>query len=569
MEPTRQEAKPATTPEPEETRRRDQPSGRRPKKRDELTREQCETIVKLHRQKFGTRRIAPMVGVGRRVIRDLLTELGYLDRQKRQRAGEAAGRMSKLDPFRERIRHKVAKGLTVSRILREIRAEGYCGGRTILADFVRTQRSPLAPSKKVWKRFETGPAEELQVDWSPYRVPLGERERVVYAFAATLGYSRKTHVRFYLDERQSTLLEAHTLAFDDFGGVTHRVVYDRMATVVLGTIGAERRPLWHPRFADFARYYGFEPYLCKPADPDRKGKDERIFWYLERDFVRGSSFDSLDDLNTRVRLWLDRVANCRIHGTTRRIPDEVFAAEERDLLIKLPESRFAVCDEEMRQVGPDAVVSVRGTSYTVPARLARRSVYVRLFSEHFEVLDGRGRVAFRRAYVSEAEKGRLVIDSSHYQGLAQHSAQPGGSAARLEEAFLKRFPTLAELVDGLKLRMKNLAHIHLRALWRLAERYGDEAFAEAAARVQSCRRFDAHAVRRILERNHPLLQDDEPVSTLQAQARVLLQLGDVDGGSLDDYAHLDNSPASEQHPDPDPAQRSTQENGGGHGQAKK
>ncbi len=522
------------------------PAGRKKRrKRVEVSTRQRRTIVKLHRQKFGTRRISKKVGLGRKVVRDVLSSLGYL-----KRPGSPAGvktarktaKASKLDYFRQRIKEKVDKGLTVSRSLREIRGDGYTGGRTILADYVRTLRTPPVPRKKVWRRFETRPAEEMQIDWSPYLVPLGGRARTVHAFGAALGYSRKSHVRFYPDERQSTLLEAHTNAFDDFGGVTRRLVYDRMATVVLGTIGTEHRPLWHPRFLEFAGYYGFEPYLCQVGDADRKGKDERIFWYLERDFIRGSSFDSFQDLNARVRLWLDEVANCRVHGTTRRIPDEVWKQEERDFLIALPDSRFQTGDEEMRQVGPDAVISVRGTPYTVPASLARQKVYVRLYAEHFEVLDRRGQVAFSRRYVPEHEKGRLVIDPNHYEGVSRRSALPGGSAARLEEAFIERFPAMAELVAGIKLRMKSLAHVHLRALWRLADRYGDKVFIDAASRVQSHRRFDAHAVRRILERENPL-PPEEPNTALNASARVLVELGDVDCGSLDDYAHLDTRPA--------------------------
>lgn len=511
------------------------------RRRVALSARQRSKIVKLHRQSFGTRKIAKKLGLGRKVVRGVLAELGYLGSKSGARA-QVASRASKLEPFRERIKEKVDKGLTVSRVLREIRSEGYDGGRTILADYVRKLRVPPAPRKKAWRRFETCAGEESQFDWSPYRVPLGGRERVVYAFGATLGYSRKIHVRFYPDERQSTLLEAHTLAFDDFGGVTQRHVYDRMSTVVLGTIGAQRRVLWHPRFLDFARYYGFEPYLCKVGDPDRKGKDERIFWFLERDFIRGSSFDSFQDLNARVRLWLDEVANCRVHGTTRRVPDEVWQQEEKDLLIALPESRFQTGDEEMRQVGPDAVISVRGTPYTVPAELAHQKVCVRLYTEHFEVLDRRGMVAFSRAYVPERDKGRLVIDTSHYEGVRRRAAPPTGTAARLEDAFLARFPALADLVAGIKLHFKGLSHIHLRALWRLAARYGDDAFVQAASRAQTRRRHDAHAVRRLLERDHPL-PDEQPQTALHSAARVLAELGDVDCGSLDDYAHLDTRPS--------------------------
>ena len=143
-----------------------------------------------------------------------------------------------------------------------------------------------------------------------------------------------------------------------------------MATVVLGTVGKDRKPLWHPRFLEFTRHYGYEPYLCKVADPDRKGKDERVFLYLERDFIRGSEFHSFDDLNRKVRLWLDEVANRRVHGTTRRVPQEAWE-EERHFLIPLPESPYPAYDEQLRKVGPDSVISVRGTPYTVPAKLAQ------------------------------------------------------------------------------------------------------------------------------------------------------------------------------------------------------
>lgn len=516
-----------------------------PKKQHDLSPRQMKEIARLHKLGLGTRKIAPKVGVGRKAVRSLLQTLGYLESPATARATTSSVRPSKLDPFRDLIKEKVQKKLTNARILREIREQGYQGGLSILAEYTRTLRVQPKPAKKVWRRFETAPGEETQFDWSPYRVPVGGTMRVVHAFGATLGYSRKIHVRFYPDEREATLLEAHVHAFDDFGGVTRRGVYDRMSTVVLGTIGKDRKPLWHPRFRDFARYYGYEPYLCKVADPDRKGKDERMFLYLERDFIRGAEFDSFDDLNAKVRLWLDEVANCRVHGTTRKVPDEAWQ-QERPFLIALPDSRYPAYDEELRKVGPDAVISVRGTPYTVPARLAHQTVGVHLYSEHFEVTDPKGEVAFSRRYVPPAERGRLVIDPMHYESVRQRGPLPGGSVAALEDALLTRFPELEALCAGIRLRMKSLAHVHLRALWRLADRYGDAPFAEAAARAQTYHRFDAQAVRRILEHDHPL-PEQEPEAPLSAAARVLMTLGNVDGGSLDDYAHLDSDSVT---PDP-------------------
>ena len=495
-----------------------------------LSPQERQQILDLRQHRYGTREIARRIGRDRKTVRRVLDEEGLLDLPSPQRD------TSKLDPFRELIQGKVKVRLTITRILREIRAAGYSGGRTILAQYIRTIRAPLAPSRPVKRRFETRAGEEMQADWAVYTVPIAGLAVRVHALMCQLAYSRKIHAHFYRNERQPTLLEGLTYAFSAFQGVTTRVVFDNMATVVLGRLGANGRPIWHPRFLEFAHYYGFEPFACRVRHPDRKGKTERVLDFLEKDVVRGSSFSSFDDLNERVTSWVDTVANRRVHGTTRMVPDEAWLSE-RDFLIRLPEVRFAVHQDEVRKIGDDATISIAGTLYTVPERLGKHSAAVRLYAEHFEVLDPSGRIAFSRRYVDPDEKGRLQIDPSHYVPLPQ--PPPGGPATRIDDAFLKRFPSLAGLVQGLAQRMKSLAPIHLRALWRLADLYGEEAFLLAANRALEYRRFNAEAVRRILEREHPLPENPPPILPLSASARAHALLDEVDPGSLDGYHDLD------------------------------
>ncbi len=333
-----------------------------------ITADQRHQITKLRKVGYGMRKIAARVGCDRKSVRKVLQEEGLSEAPPPQ---PRQSTRSKLDGFKETIKELAEKGLKTPRILREIRETGYTGGRTIVHEYASQFRPPRA-AKKVRRRFETRPGEEMQIDWSPYRVPIAGTVRTVHAFCALLHHSRKAHVRFYENERQSTLLEAHVHAFDDFGGVTQKVVYDRMATVVLGRIVKSGKPIWHPRFLDFASHYGYEPVLCKVADPDRKGGVESIFGYLEPDFVTASSFDSLDEMNARVRRWLDEVANTRVHGTTGNIPDEVWQVE-RGLLTALPDAHFATFDEELREVNEDTTVWVSGTSYTVPWQLANKT----------------------------------------------------------------------------------------------------------------------------------------------------------------------------------------------------
>lgn len=537
---------PAPSPPPSPSTRAARKKGRTPGRPvTEIATDDRKEIARLS-PFYGSRRIAKRTGLGRKLVERVLEE------EKLRAAIDSPplpGGPSprKLDAYLGAIEERVRKDLTTTRTLREITALGYEGGRTILAEHVRELRTRLTLPPKtppVKRRFETGPAVEMQVDWSPYHIPIAGKMVKVHALGCLLCFSRKLYLRFYRDERQSTLLEGLASAFEYFQGVSHRMVVDNMATAVLGRIGADRKPLWHPRFLDFLASYGCDAFACKVKDPDRKGKKEKSFRLVWDDFLKGVEFASWEDLDERRRTWLEEtpdVGNLRVHGTTRRVPNEAWREEEQPLLIRLPSERFPVHEEAARIVDRDATLSIRGTRYTVPSNLASRSVAVRLYAEHFEVLDPQGRTAFSRTYATDQNKGKLIIDPTHYASLPRRPAGDGGSGDRLDEAFVRRFPSLSPLADGLKLRMKSLAHVHFRSLLRSCERYGQEAFLAAATRAQGYRRFDAGAVERILERADPL-PDGDHIAPLSGAGPVVL--GEVEVPSLDAYAHLDREKAS-------------------------
>jgi hypothetical protein len=370
----------------------------------------------------------------------------------------------------------------------------------------------------------------------------------VHALGVLLCASRKLWLHFYRHERQPILLEGLASAFQYFGGCALRCVFDNLATAVLGRYGPDRKVIWHPTFLDFTRHYGFDPFACEVKDPDRKGKQEKSFRLVEDDFLKGSEFDSVDELNQRLMVWLDQTpetANQRVHGTTGVVPNLAWETE-RKLLIPLPDERFPVYEQVIREVDQDATVSIAGKCYVAPSSFARRrSVAVRLYAEHFELLDVQGQVGFSRRYAPETDPRKLIIDET---AQATRKRRPRGDGKRLVDAFAKRFPKLIPFLTGLQLRMKGLAPVHVRALLRLSERYGEHAFHQAVSRAQEYRRFDAHAVERILEREAIPL-DNEPLAPLGGIGAVLL--GDLDPGSLDSYAHLDSAAPTRDEDDPE------------------
>ena len=306
------------------------------------------------------------------------------------------------------------------------------------------------------RRFETDPGKEMQVDWSPFRLKIGGKLLLVHALTVILCYCRKLFLVFFRDERQHTLLEGLARAFEYFEGCAIDLVLDNMSTAVLGRWGPDRKPIWHPSFLDFARHYAINPFPCAVRDPDRKGKIEKPFRLVFDDFLKEKSFRSWDDLEKEASYWLDqdttnKTGNLRTHGTTGQVPSVAYLSE-RDFLIRLPRERFPVHEDVLRIVDNDCTLSVHERRYSVPSSLANRTVPVRLFAHHFEVVDPNGRVAFRL-------RGPRREAQAHHRSHALRRLPRRPKGAHNPErltSFLRRFPTLATFVDG-SLKMKTLA----------------------------------------------------------------------------------------------------------------
>jgi hypothetical protein len=122
------------------------------------------------------------------------------------------------------------------------------------------------------------------------------------------------------------------------------------------------------------------------------------------------------------------------------------------------------------------------------------------------------------------------------------------SRSAQEARFLARFPAAAAFLDGLKHRMTTLTPIHLHALARLADLYGEAAVRAALAVATAYRNFNARAIERILVRAHPTVVPEPVVGPVALRPEALGALDDVDPGSPQDYT-LDSMPPTGGSPD--------------------
>ena len=391
-----------------------------------LSKEDYLVIKTLHKRGVYQKDIAAEVGVHPKTVSRALKR-GDAPRRREHHRG------SKLDPYKPKIDRLLAEGVwNAVVILREIQAEGYDGGLTILRDYIRPKR-PLRPGRAT-VRFETEPGQQLQSDWGEIRVKIGGQPTKVFFIVNLLGYSRRFH--FWCTDSQDAehTYEGLIRSFEYFGGVPEEVLVDNQKSAVLKASG-RGKPLFNPRFLDLAGHYGFTPRACRPYRARTKGKDERMVGYIKGHFfVRYRAFESWAHLNRLVAGWLVEEADRRRHGTVREVVAERFE-RERPFLKPLPAQRYDTAYLEVRKVAWDAYIEVRGNRYSVPANLVGQTVTVRIG------LDGSLRVYRQDELVA---RHRLQSARQGWATVPEHHAPLWQEALQVEERSLAVYEEAAQ-----------------------------------------------------------------------------------------------------------------------------
>lgn len=327
--------------------------------------------------------------------------------------GRRGARGSKLDPFKAQVDQLLSEGVwNAVVLLRELQAQGYTGGISILRDYVRPKRV-LRPSRAT-VRFETPPGQQLQSDWGSCRTRLAGEGRAVQFIVNQLAYSRRFH--FWCTDSQDAehTYEGLIRSFEYLGGVPHEVLVDNQKAAVLSH--PAQGPLrFNERFLDLAAHYGFQPRACRPYRARTKGKDERMVHYIKHHFfVRYRQFDSWAHLNQLAEQWLRDEADQRVQSTVKEVVAVRFE-QERSALGPLPPQRYDTAYRETRRVGWDGYVDVRGNRYSVPSALVGRTVTVYIgLDERLRIYDGTQMVA-QHTLQTSAAGWRTVAE--HHQPL--------------------------------------------------------------------------------------------------------------------------------------------------------
>ena len=408
--------------------------------------------------------------------------------QESYRPRETPRRPSKLDPYLGRLSRWLAEfPYTSAKLLQKLREEGYTGGYSILKERIAKLRPPRT-EPRLTLAFE--PGECAQVDWGcAGHLMTGCVRRRLSFFVMVLCYSRKLYVEFTLAERQEQFLACHQNAFLYFNGVPRRIMVDNLKSAVLSHPRGQPA-VYHPRYLDFAAHYGFQVRACNVRAAHEKGRVENAVGYIKGNFLPGLEFTSLSAVQTAARHWMETVANRRLHATTRRPPEEMFA-EER--LLPLPERPYD-CGFEREAVASSLFrVHFDGNRYSVPAKHAGTRVRLRAYAAHVLVYRNGSLIA---RHPRSFEKGRDVVDPEHESALL--SQRRHARDQHTLQRFLRLGAEAEAYYKALADHRPNPFH-HVRKIVALSEIYGEEKTARAVRDALELGAYSAECITNLLE----------------------------------------------------------------------
>ncbi|QQK74888.1 IS21 family transposase [Salicibibacter cibarius] len=318
-------------------------------------------------------------------------------------------RKSKLDPHKDYLEQRIKEGTTNCEVLfDELRERGYTGKKTILKDYIKPFRKE--PGKQGIPRYETEPGEQAQVDWMDcgIREMDGVRKRT-YGFVITMSYSRKRYLCFTTDMKMDTFLRCMMQAFDYYGGIPQKILFDNMKTVVQQRL--KKEIILTSEFNDFAFYYGFRVDLCQPGKPRTKGKVENSVKYVRNNFLQRRHEPSLEIWNYDALQWLSTVANANPNQTTGVAPDERFQ-EERGKLQPITGIKPYIVTKWEKRIVHDGYISVKSKRYSVPSRPLLKEVRIRWMDrETFEIWDNEQKIT---TYTVDTNPQKTVVYRSEH-----------------------------------------------------------------------------------------------------------------------------------------------------------
>jgi len=330
-------------------------------------------IHRLKQQGFSKSKIAKMLGISRPTV------IKYLDMSAEEFEQEMLAqrqRKKKPDIYREEIITWIKQypAMTAAQVYDwlEEKYRNLIFNEPTLRNYVRSIREeyniPKEPGIRQYEAVEDPPlGKQMQVDFGEKKVINAEGDVItLYVMCFVLSHSRYKYCEWQgRPFNTKDIIGIHENAFEYFGGLPQEAVYDQDHLILVSENHGEL--IYTKEFASYLQKRKFSVYMCRKADPESKGRVERLVGFVKDNFASHRVFHGIDRWNEDCLKWLKRRGNGKVHATTRKIPAEVFIEEQKYLQPVteklISKSRTLSITYQVRK---DNTVPIQGNRYTVP-----------------------------------------------------------------------------------------------------------------------------------------------------------------------------------------------------------
>lgn len=355
--------------------------------------------------------------------------------------------------------------------------------------------------------------EKLFVDYAGVTASVVDRAtgaaRAAQIFVATLGASSYTYAEATWSQTLPDWISSHVRTFAHLGGVPELVVPDNLKAGV--TAACYYEPDLNPTYQEVARYYGTAVVPARVRKPRDKGKVENGVQQVERWVLaplRHRTFFTLAELN--AALWEQlRTLNERPGQGLPASRRELFETLDKPALRPLPARPYELALWKKARVHVDYHVQVDDHFYSVPFRLIRQEVEVRLTESIVELFQRGERVA---SHARSRRKYGYTTLPEHmppgHRGYAERDAErllhrARGYGAATEELFVQILGSRRHPEQGYRACL---------GILRLGEVHGAERLERASRRAVDTGALSYRSLQAILKHRLEETPVEHPVS---------------------------------------------------------
>ena len=449
-------------------------------------------------------------------------------------------RTSKLDPFKGRIVGWLdAHPFTAQQVFQRLLDAGYTGGISIVKDYVHTIRPRR---REAFLTLAFAPGEVAQVDWGEWgTIAVGNTRRRLSFFVMVLAWSRQMYVEFFLSQSMEQFLAAHVNAFQALG-VPQKVMVDNLRCAVLRHVRGG--PVeFNPRYLDFARHFGFEPVACAPAKGNEKGRVERGVGYVKTNFLNGLDLPEFAALNPAAQVWLESVANVRLHRETQRRPVDLWR-EELAHLQAMNARPFDVGRVMSLRANRQFRVTLDTNHYSVPARFAGQALTLKAYPDRVCIYQGETLIA---RHTRSWGRHQDIEDPDHPKALIAQRRH--ARDAQVTKRFFALSPLAVTYYAGL-LERRGHAIAHVRKIVALADIHGDEAVVRAMTDALAFEAFSSEYIAHLIQARSRQLPEPSPLVLMRRQDVLEIDLPPADLSAYGNADETTEAPVADDQPTP-------------------